>query len=107
MTLRTTAKALVETVIGRDIRSIEPGTVAFIDRRNRHHAWFSYDLQLQWLLETNNVDLVVDVGANEGQLRSAFDGSTPAREPSHPTRVRTWRRISPTIRKVSVKEGGI
>ena len=85
VTLRTMAKALVETVIGRDIRSIEPGTVAFIDKRNRHHAWFSYDLQLQWLLETNDVDLVVDVGANEGQfaqrVRRVYAGEIMSFEP--------------------------
>ena len=85
VTLRRMAKALVETVIGRDIRSMEQGAVAFIDKRQRHHAWFCYDLQLQWLLETNNVDLVVDVGANEGQfaqrVRRVYAGEIVSFEP--------------------------
>lgn len=85
MTLRRMAKALVETVIGRDIRSVEHGAVAFVDKRQRHRAWFCYDLQLQWLLETNNIDLVVDVGANEGQfaqrVRRVFGGEIMSFEP--------------------------
>jgi hypothetical protein len=66
--LRAAAKALVETVIRRDIKTIEPDSIALIAKHQRHTAWFCHDLQLQWFLDTRQVDLVIDVGANEGQF---------------------------------------
>jgi FkbM family methyltransferase len=85
MALRAAAKALVEAVIGRDIRRIEPGSIALIPQRQRHQAWFCHALQLQWLLDTHRVDLVIDVGANEGQfaqrLRHVYSGEIISFEP--------------------------
>jgi FkbM family methyltransferase len=85
VTLRRTAKAFVETIIGRDIKRIEPNAVVCIDKRQRQAAWFCYDLQLKWLLEVNQVDLAIDVGANEGQfarrLRRLFAGDIVSFEP--------------------------
>jgi FkbM family methyltransferase len=85
VTLRSVAKALVETALGRDIKRLDGNTIAFIDRRHRHDAWFCYDLQLQSLLNTHQIDLVVDVGANEGQfgrrLRRVYAGDLISFEP--------------------------
>ena len=85
MTLRRAAKTFVETIIGRDIKRIEPNAVVCIDKRQREEAWFCYDLQLKWLLEANRVDLAIDVGANEGQfarrLRRVFAGDIVSFEP--------------------------
>ena len=85
MTLRGMTKALVETVIHRDVKTIEPNVVALIDRRERQRAWFCYDLQLQWLLEAHRIDLVIDVGANEGQfarrIRRFYRGDIISFEP--------------------------
>jgi len=85
VTLRAITKTLVEAAIRHDVKTIEPNAVAFIDQRQRQQAWFCYDLQLQWLLETNRVDLVVDVGANEGQfgrrLRRMYAGDIISFEP--------------------------
>ena len=85
MTLRAMTKTLVEAAIRHDVKTIEPNAVAFIDQRQRPQAWFCYDLQLQWLLERNGIDLVVDVGANEGQfgrrLRRIYAGDIISFEP--------------------------
>ena len=84
MKLRAAAKALVESAIGRDIKRMK-SSIALIDRRQRHKAWFSYDTQLQWFLDANEVDLVIDVGANQGQfakrLRHTYVGEIISFEP--------------------------
>jgi FkbM family methyltransferase len=85
VTWRALSKTIVEMAIHRDLEIIEPNAVAVIDPRQRRQAWFCYDLQLQWLLQTNHVDLVVDVGANEGQfarrLRRIYGGDIISVEP--------------------------
>ena len=85
MTFRAMTKTLLEAAIRHDVKTIEPNAVAFIDQRQRQEAWFCYDLQLQWFLQTNSVDLVVDVGANEGQfgrrLRRVYAGDIISFEP--------------------------
>lgn len=88
MTLRSTAKRALEKVTRRRVITIEPGALAFIDTRVRHADWFSYDLVVQRLLERQRVDLVVDVGANEGQfarrLRRTYAGEIVSFEPIAP-----------------------
>ena len=83
--MRIVAKRLLERATHRRVKSIEPGAVAFIDTRTRYADWFSHDLVLQRLLVSNKVDLVIDVGANEGQfarrLRRMYTGEIMSFEP--------------------------
>lgn len=94
MGLRAATKKFAENVSRCVIKKIEPDSIALIPRRQRHEAWFSYDLQLEWLLNLHRVDLVVDVGANEGQfarrLRHVYDGAIMSFEPVS----RTFARLS-------------
>jgi FkbM family methyltransferase len=56
-----------------------------IDKDRRADIWFSYRAQLMTLMERNLIDLVIDVGANEGQfgrtLRSFYSGKILSFEP--------------------------
>lgn len=85
VTLRRAAKTLVERTIGRDIKRIDNHAVVLIDKGRPRDAWYSYDVQLRWLLETHGVDLVIDVGANEGQfgerMRQLYAGDIVSFEP--------------------------
>ncbi len=85
MALRSMTKRLVEAAIGREVMTIDPNAIVLIDARQRRHAWFCYGAQLQWFLEANRIDLVIDVGANEGQfarqLRRIYDGDIISFEP--------------------------
>ncbi len=80
-----TAKRFVEKVLDRDIKRIEPGVLAVIDRKRRSDAWFCYEMQIQQLMQAHQIDLAVDVGANEGQfarrLRQSYDGDIVSFEP--------------------------
>ena len=66
--IRQRLKQLTESLIGCDITRIDSRFVVFIDRRRRADAWFAYSIMLRRLLEEARVDLVIDVGANEGQF---------------------------------------
>lgn len=85
MMMRATTKRVLEAVTSRYVKTIEPGALAFIEARTRHADWFSYDLVLRRLLEHHRIDLVVDVGANEGQfarrLRRIYSGDIVSFEP--------------------------
>lgn len=60
-------------------------TFALIDKRYRSEASFSYRSQIRSTMEKANVDLVLDVGANEGQfvrqLRTFYSGQILSFEP--------------------------
>ena len=83
--MRTAVKRLLERAAHRRVKTIEPGAVAFIDSRTRHADWFSHDLVLERLFVSNHVNLVIDVGANEGQfarrLRRTYAGDIMSFEP--------------------------
>jgi hypothetical protein len=66
--IRQRLKQLTESLIGCDITRIDSRFVVFIDRRRRADAWFAYSILLRRLFEEARVDLVIDVGANEGQF---------------------------------------
>ncbi len=56
-----------------------------IDKHNRMGAWFSYRAQLRSIVERFGINVVIDVGANEGQfarsLRSFYEGDILSFEP--------------------------
>jgi FkbM family methyltransferase len=76
---------VVETITRRELVGLGNGAFAVVVRRHVDEAWFSYRLQLQTLLERLRVDLVIDVGANEGQFgrsaRRTYDGPIVSFEP--------------------------
>jgi FkbM family methyltransferase len=84
-TLRVRAKRLVEQFIGYRIERIGKQAVAFFAIGSSDDIWFSYHEQLKNILRKYRVDIVLDVGANEGQfasrLRSAFQGEIHSFEP--------------------------
>jgi FkbM family methyltransferase len=82
--IRQRLKRLTESLTGYDITRID-STFVFVDRRKRADAWFAYHILLQRLLDEARVDLVIDVGANEGQfarqLRTFYTGELISFEP--------------------------
>ena len=53
--------------------------------KNKDLAWFSLDAQINSILKEFKVDLVIDVGANNGQfasrIRNYYDGKILSFEP--------------------------
>jgi FkbM family methyltransferase len=79
------AKRWLEAVTGYDIQRFGTRSFALVDRTGGRDAWFAYRAQLRAILEDHRVDLVIDVGANEGQfasaLRSIYSGEILSFEP--------------------------
>lgn len=61
------------------------GSVVITDQRYKHDAWFSYNLQFQAIMQDLEIDLLIDVGANEGQfakqIRKYYQGEIYSFEP--------------------------
>jgi FkbM family methyltransferase len=76
---------IVETITRRELVGLGNGAFALVDRKKVDAAWFSYRLQLQTLLQSLRIDLVIDVGANQGQFartaRRSFAGPIVSFEP--------------------------
>lgn len=83
--LRTQLKSLLQQLTGFDIERYGARSFAFIDRHRRETAWFSYDAQIRTLIEKHTIDLILDVGANEGQfaqrMRRVYPGEIHSFEP--------------------------
>jgi FkbM family methyltransferase len=84
--LRRRARQLLERLTGYDIiRGVGGSSVALIDQKRRKGAWFLHDMQLKLIFDEFKIDLVVDVGANEGQfaqrLRLFYAGEIHSFEP--------------------------
>jgi FkbM family methyltransferase len=79
------AKKLMEAAIGCDIEWYGAKTFTVIDKRHRGEAPFSYRAQLRTTIERLAIDLVIDVGSNEGQfaqhLRTFYSGEVQSFEP--------------------------
>lgn len=84
-TLRKRVKNLLESLTGCDIERFGGKSFALIDKKRRTEVWFSYRAQLTWIIERFGIDLVIDVGANEGQfarnLRRFYSGEIISFEP--------------------------
>ena len=82
---RKHARRLVETISGCDFERLDSRSFAMIDKRDREGAWFSYRAQVRSIIERFRIDLVIDVGANEGQfaqgVRAFYDGEILSFEP--------------------------
>ena len=78
-------KNLLQQLTGSDIERYGEKCFALINRSRREDAWFSYDAQIRTLIEKQNIDLILDVGANEGQfaqkMRSFYPGDIHSFEP--------------------------
>lgn len=83
--LRTGLKRFAESMIGYQIKRVGPESIALIPSGGAADAWFSYDMQLRWLIESQRINLIVDVGANNGQfaehLRHLYKGDILSFEP--------------------------
>lgn len=70
---------------GYRIETFGDRSVVLVDIRRPADAWFSYESLLRRLIEDLRIDLVVDVGANEGQfgrrLRKFYSGEIVSFEP--------------------------
>src|SRR4051812_7459724 len=82
---RQRIKNLLERLTGYDIERVGDRSFALFAGKNRSDAWFSYYAQLRALFEELQIDMVIDVGANEGQfarnLRYFYSGEICSFEP--------------------------
>jgi FkbM family methyltransferase len=70
-TFSNRVKNLVERLIGREFERFGSKSFALfavIDKKRRADAWFSYRAQIRSIIEKFEINVVIDVGANEGQF---------------------------------------
>jgi FkbM family methyltransferase len=83
--LKDAARVLIRATSNRDVEGLGSGSYALIDRSHADKAWYSHRAQLRSLLERLEIDLVVDVGANQGQfvqsIRTFYRGAVLSVEP--------------------------
>jgi FkbM family methyltransferase len=83
---RKTIKNIFETVTGYKVMGVGPNIFVVADKNRIGEVWFSYDIQLKSILERYGVNLVLDVGANQGQfvksLRNFYKGKIISFEPA-------------------------
>lgn len=83
--MRRRIKNLVEGVTGYDIERVGNRSLGLIAQQDRADAWFSHNAQLRSLFLELRIDLVIDVGANEGHfaqsLRAFYTGEIHSFEP--------------------------
>lgn len=84
-TFRKLVKNLFESLTGREIERLGSESFVIINKKRREDAWFSYRAQVRSIIEKCKIDVVIDVGANEGQftqqLRSFYHGEIHSFEP--------------------------
>ena len=76
---------VVQRIAGYEIQRIGSGSFAFIKSARSFEVWSSYRSQLREMLKRLRIDLVIDVGANEGQfgtaIRQIYSGAIMSFEP--------------------------
>jgi FkbM family methyltransferase len=84
-TFQKHVKHLLERLSGWDIEHLCSKSFTVVKKNHRKDAWFSSVLQARSIIETYGIDLVIDVGANEGQfaqsMRSFYRGEILSFEP--------------------------
>jgi FkbM family methyltransferase len=83
--IRKKAQRIVEKLTGVDFEHTQGKSFFVIDSSKRETAWYSYRSMLRSVLESHQIDHVLDVGANTGQfgrtLRSVYSGRISSFEP--------------------------
>jgi FkbM family methyltransferase len=84
-TIKRGIRDAIERIAGYEIQRIGSGSYAFINSTRAVEVWSSYRSQLREMLERLKIDLVIDVGANQGQfgtaLRQFYSGAIMSFEP--------------------------
>jgi FkbM family methyltransferase len=82
---RKFTKYLIENLTGFKIERYGFRSFALIDRKTGRDVWFSYLTQVRSIFKDHEIDLVLDVGANEGRfarkIRSFYPGEILSFEP--------------------------
>lgn len=83
--IRRRVKRLFERLSGYEVERLGDRSFVLLHRKQRADAWFSHASQMRSIVEKFGIDLVIDVGANEGQfalaLRSFYGGEILSFEP--------------------------
>jgi FkbM family methyltransferase len=83
--IRKKAQRVIEKLAGVDFEHTEGRSFFVIDSAKRGAAWYSYRSMLRTVLQSHQIDHVLDVGANTGQfgrvLRSVYAGRISSFEP--------------------------
>ena len=76
---------IFERISRFDVDSVGKRSIVITDRKYQKSAWASQRCQLRSIIEEFNIDLILDVGANEGQfarqLRKFYKGTIHSFEP--------------------------
>jgi FkbM family methyltransferase len=83
--LERKVKHLLERFGGLVVERLSTKSLMVVNKRFAADAWFSNELQLRSIIETLGVDLVIDVGANDGKfaqsIRPFYHGEIHSFEP--------------------------
>jgi FkbM family methyltransferase len=84
-TFKDKAKNLLQTLTGYKIVGVSNKLFVVVHKNSLEEIWFSYDLHLKTMFEKHRIDLVLDVGANQGQfvetVRKFYKGKILSFEP--------------------------
>lgn len=85
MSLKESFRGLVRNLSGFELEGLSPRSYALTRASQAHEAWYSYRSQLKAVLQRFKIDLLIDVGANEGQfvqsVRALYGGEVISFEP--------------------------
>lgn len=103
-------KGLIRRTTGFQIKALEQNS--FLISR-RLDFWFLYDFLIQSIMETNSINLVLDIGANKGQfgksIRGFYSGTIISFEPVSSTfqKLQTAASSDPAWRVMQIALGSV